>query len=262
MTATSRLQVVAMAFLAMVVLSIRVEGQLDALASPGRAAQAKSQEELDSYLEIVTEKDPLAIVLKVKSFSSAFPNSELLSAAYQLQLQAFELLNDFEGMLAAGEKALAGNADNLDTLLALAPAMASRAATRPDRVQLLAGAEAYAHRALDKIDTIRIPRKLALEQWNTQKKEMQSEAHGVLGVVAFQRGQFEQAINELERAISLSPKPEGVQFLRLGLALTAAGKKGNAEEKLRRAAELGPDSVHNLAVDQLKKLNDGGASAR
>jgi tetratricopeptide (TPR) repeat protein len=132
--------------------------------------------------------------------------------------------------------------------------MASRAAGRPDLVQVLSRAESYAHRALDGIDKVHVPRELSIEQWNLRRHEMQSEAHGVLGVVAYQRGQFQQAIGELEMAIGLAPNPEGVQFLRLGLALASAGKKGDAEQKLRRAAELGPDSVHNLALDELKKL--------
>jgi len=84
----------------------------------------------------------------------------------------------------------------------------------------------------------------------------------VLGVVAFQRSQFQPAIRELEMAISLVPRPQGVQFLRLGLALAAAGKKDDAEQTLRRAAELGPDPVRNGALDQLKKLSEGQRTLR
>ena len=140
---------------------------------------------------------------------------------------------------------------------ALAPAMANRAAGRPDRTQLLYQAEAYAHRALSGVDAVRVPREVSIEQWNARKHEMQCEAHGALGVVAFQRAQFPAAISELEMAITLAPSPDGVQFLRLGLALASAGKKNEAEQKFRRAAELGPDSVRNVATDQLKKLAGG-----
>jgi tetratricopeptide (TPR) repeat protein len=248
--------------LALVGMSSRLEAQFGPLASPGQAAQARSQDELDSYLEIVGATDDRMVVQKVKSFVSEFPKSELLGAAYQYQLQAFEQLNDFDGMLAAGEKALAADPNSLNTLLALAPAMANRAAARPDRVQLLSQAESYAHRALDGIDKIKVPRELSIEQWNIRKHEMQSDAHGVLGVVAFQGAQFQLAISELEIAITLAPRPEGVQFLRLGLALAAAGKKGDAEQKLRRAAELGPDPVHSAALNQLKKLNEGQRTPR
>jgi tetratricopeptide (TPR) repeat protein len=262
MTATNRCRLVLIFCLAMAGAPAHLEAQFGPLASPGQAAQARSQDELDSYLEIVGAADAGVVVQKVKIFVSAFPKSELLGAAYQYQLQAFEQLNDFDGMLAAGGKALATDPDSLNTLLALAPAMANRATARPDRVQLLAQAETYAHRALDGIDKIRVPRELSIEQWNVRKHEMQSDAHGVLGVVAFQRGQFQLAVSELEMAISLASPPQGVQFLRLGLALAAAGKKDGAEQNLRRAAELGPEPVRNVAMDQLKKVSEGQRTPR
>jgi tetratricopeptide (TPR) repeat protein len=262
MTATSPFRFALIFCLLLVGISVRLEAQFGPVASPGQAAQARSQEELDSYLEIVAATDAQVVVQKVRSFASEFSKSELLGAAYQYQLHAFERLNDFEGMLAAGGKALAADPDSLNTLLALAPAMANRAAARPDRVEMLAQAESYARRALGGIDKVRVPRELSMENWNTQKHEMQSEARGVIGVVAFQRGQFQQAISELEMAINLAPKPEGVQFLRLGLALASAGEKEDAEQKLRRAAELGPDSVQNMALDQLKRLTSGPPAPR
>jgi tetratricopeptide (TPR) repeat protein len=261
MTATSQVHITLFFCLALLAMPSDLHAQFGPLASPGQAAQARSQEELDSYLEVVSASDAHTVVGKVRAFVAAFPKSELLGAAYQYQLQAYERLNDFEGMMAAGEKALAADPDSLNTLLALAPAMANRAAGRPDRTQLLSQAESYAHRALDGIDKIRVPRELSIEQWNTRKHEMQSEAHGVLGVVAFQRGQFEPAVSELNTAISLAPKPEGVQFLRLGLALASAGKKNEAEKQLRHAAELGPDPVRNVALDQLKKLTGAPATS-
>ena len=262
MTATNCLGLVLVFCAALAGMSARLEAQFGPLATPGQAAQARSQDELDWYLEIVSATGPTVAVQKVKTFVAAFPKSELLGAAYQYQLQAFEQLNDFDGMLAAGGKALAADPDSLNTLLALAPAMANRASARPDRVQLLSQAESYARRALDGIDQIKIPRELSIEQWNIRKHEMQSDAHGVLGVVAFQRSQFQLAISELEMAISLVPLPQGVQFLRLGLALAAAGKKDDAEQRLRRAAELGPEPVRNVALDQLKKLSEGQRTLR
>jgi tetratricopeptide (TPR) repeat protein len=254
MTAINRRYLALVVGLAWVGVATCLQAQLGPASTPGQAAQARTQEELDVYLEIVSATDPRTVVQDANLLVTEFPKSELLGAGYQYQLQAFEQLNDFDGMLAAGQKALAADPDSLNTLLALAPAMANRAAGRPDRTQLLSQSEVYARRALNGIDKVRVPHELSIEQWYVRKHEMQSEAHGVLGVVAFQRGQFPAAISELEMAISLAPKPQGVQFLRLGLALASAGKKHEAEQTFRHAAELGPDSVRNVAADQLKKL--------
>ena len=238
-----------------------LQAQFGPLATPGQAAQARSQDELDWYLEIVSATGPTVAVQKVKIFVAAFPKSELLGAAYQYQLQAFEQLNDFDGMLAAGGKALAADPDSLNTLLALAPAMANRAAARPDRDQLLSQAESYARRALDEIDKIKIPRELSVEQWNIRKHEMQSDAHGVLGVVAFQRSNFSQpSANWKWRSALSRPRGGAVSPIRAGAG--CGGKKDDAEQRLRRAAELGPEPVRNVALDQLKKLNEGSERRR
>jgi tetratricopeptide (TPR) repeat protein len=233
---------------------VQLHGQSDSSADPGKAAQAKSQEEFDKYLEVVAAGGPEQVVGKVREFSAQFPQSELLAPAYQLEMHAFEQLNDFAGMLAAGRKALAGNPDNVGILLALAPAMASRAAGRADKVELLSQAEAYARKALTQIDATRLSKKTSMEQWSLQKRQMQAEAHGVLGTVALQRKQAKVAVEEFQTALNLTPKPQGIDYLRLGLALNASGARSDAQKNFRRAAELGPESVSTLAQEETRNL--------
>jgi tetratricopeptide (TPR) repeat protein len=233
-----------------------LEGQSDAVLDPGKAAQAKSQEEFDKYLEIVVAADPHQVIGKVDAFVSEFSQSELRSAAYQYKMHACEKLNDFDGMLAAGRKALLGNPDNVNILLALAPAMASRAAGRADRDQLLSQAEADAHLALEKLEATRLSRKVSVEEWTAQKHQMQSEAHGALGLVALQKKENQAAVREFSAAISLDPRPQGIQYLRLGMAFNALAASDDAAKNFRRAAELGPEPVQNLALKELKSLSD------
>jgi len=260
MAQTSTLRVFLIAMLAVIGGAPPVRAQFGSLVSPGQAAQARSQAELDAYLQIVQSTDAREVIRKVDAFASAYPGSELSGLAYQNQVRAFEQLNDFDGMLIAGEKALRANPDNLNTLLTLAPAMASRADHRPDSAQLLTQAEGDAHRALDGIEKTRLPHKITLEHWNLEKHQMQSQAHAVLGMVALQRGYPQAAIPEFQTAISLSPVPEGVQFLRLGLAFASINKKEDAVKSLRRSAELGPESVRALALVQIEKLRTSKSS--
>ena len=99
-----------------------------------------------------------------------------------------------------------------------------------------------------------IPRQLTLERWEIEKQAMQSKAHEALGTVALGRGRFRVAISELETAVSLTPPGVGVEFVALGKAYTAVGNKADAERVLRRAADLGPESVRKQALDELQKL--------
>jgi len=186
-----------------------LEAQFGSLPNPRQAPQARSQDELDSYLEIVTATEPRDVIRLVDAFVRKFSVSELLSSAYDVQLHAYERLDDFDGMLVAGRLSLSGSPNNLNTLLSLSSALANRAGHGPDRDRLLGEARGYAERALLGMDRIRISRKLPLEQLHVQKRQMQSEAHGVLGLVALQRGQSAAAVSELGSALTLATKPEG-----------------------------------------------------
>jgi len=239
-----------------------LHAQMGPLTSPGKAPQAKSQEELDAYLDVVTAVEPADVIRLTGAFAQKFSASELLSSVYQAQLHAYEQLDDFEGMLAAGRRSLAGSPDNLNTLLSLSSAIAKRAGSRPDRSRLLSEAKSYADRVLARLDTIRLSHKLSPEDWRAQKQQMQSEARGVLGLVALQSGRLAEALQELRSALTLAPAPQGVQYLQFGLAQVAAGEKQGAEETLRRAVALGPDSVRQLASDQLKRLERSAASSK
>jgi tetratricopeptide (TPR) repeat protein len=232
-----------------------LSAQSDVLVDPGKTAQAKSEEEFDKYLEIVTAQDAPQVIDKANAFVSQFPKSELVGAAYQYEVQAYQRLNNFDGLLTAGRQALLTNPNEVNSLLTLASAMASRAAGRPDREELLSQAEANARHALEEIEIQRISRKVSLQEWMVQKHQMQADAHGALGTVALQRGNTQTAVREFKTAIEIAPTPQGIQFLRLGLALALTPAKNEARENFRRAAELGPDPIRASAAEESKKLS-------
>jgi len=241
-------------WLALASLPSPVVAQFGPLLSPSQAPQARSQDELDAYLDITTTTHADDLVKEVNVFVSRFPKSELCGIAYQYQMHAFAQLNNFGGMLAAGRKALLANPDNLETLLTLAPAMADHGSQEPHQANLLAEAEEYARRALQGIEKTQIPRKLPLEHWDAEKRSMQAQAHEVLGVVTLKRGEHRTAVEELETAVRLDPDPPGVDFLRLGLAYASADTRQEAEKALRRAADLGPETIRKLALNELETL--------
>jgi tetratricopeptide (TPR) repeat protein len=252
-TRTTR-QLLVILFLACFVPRVYLNAQSDVLVDPTKTAQAKSEDEFDKYLEIVTATDAAQVIDKTNAFVSQYPKSELLGAAYQYQMHAYQLSNDFDGMLTAGRQALLRNSNDVNTLLTLASTMASRATGRPDREELLSQAEADARHALEEIETQRISRKVSLQEWTSQKHQMQADAHGALGTVALQRGNTQTAVREFKTAIEIAPHPQGIQFLRLGLALASTPAKNEARENFRRAAELGPDPIRRSAAEELKKL--------
>lgn len=249
--------VVALAALALAAADVRIRGQFGPLADPAHAPQAKSQQEFDAYLAILDAPDAHETIDRVEAFISKYPESELLATAYQHQMVSYQVLNEFEGMLRAGEKYLQLLPDNLNALLTLASAIPNGTATRPDAAELLAQAKEYARQALRILKRIRIPREISLKEWERLSRQMEAQAHEALGHVAFKRGQIDIAISDFEKATEINPEPQGKQFFRLGVAYAWARKKDLAERALRRAAELGPDLVRQRALQELNHLEDG-----
>lgn len=226
--------------------------QTGPLSSQAQVLQAKSQEEFDAYLQVVAANDPHTTLSLVHGFVSAYPASDLIGLVYQSEMHAFETLGDLYGELAAGRRALAALPDNLNTLLTLAPAIINHVSGGSHQDELVLEAEQYARRALAAIDKTRPPHEVALDAWDTQKRDMQSRCHEVLGVVAIHRQQPSVAIDEFQTALRLTQTPQGSQLLRLGIADKLAGRQADAEAAFRRAAELGPAQVRTLAEQQMR----------
>jgi tetratricopeptide (TPR) repeat protein len=239
-----------------------LEAQLGPLASPAYAPQAKTEEELDAYLQIATGREPQKVISNAENFASQYPQSMLLGTAYEYQMLAYEQANDFQGLLRAGEKALQLERDNVNTLLTLANAIPNYVDGRPDSTDLLRRAEDFARRALRGIDQLRVPLALPLEQWESMKGDMVARAHEALGLVATKRNQLPTAVSEFELAARDNPKPRGSQFYHLGTAYVAIGNKDRAEMALRRAVELGPPALRELAERELKQLTAQQSGAK
>jgi tetratricopeptide (TPR) repeat protein len=222
------------------------------LLNPLQGPQANSQEELDRVLDVVTATDPQAIVGMADRFVSSFPRSEFLGVILQYKMFACARTQNFECLVASGERALKVQRDNLNVLLTLGSAIADAA---DGRAELLTKAQGFAQGALERVGTIHIPHEISLECWRTLRGEMEAQAHEALGKIAVKQGRLETAIAEFEVAALKNPPPQGSQFLVLGTAYVSAGKTSEAKSALRRAAELGPEEVRKQASCALERLN-------
>ncbi len=250
------LSIVFVANLVFLETAVILHAQLGPLVSPIQAPQAKTQEELDIYLQIVTETDPSKIVREVENLAAKYPKSELLGTAYQYEMFAYQQLNNFEGLLEAGQKALKLQPKNVNTLLTLAAAIPEGAGQGPGANELLVQAENYARQALQELSRMRIPRRISMEQWRVMRDEMDSRAHEALGSNLMRRGRPGDAIAELKAAIQASPKPDGHQFYKLGVACAKDGDMRAARAAWENAAKLGPEEVRELVSKEAGMRKD------
>lgn len=236
--------------------------QFSPLRNPDQAPQAKTEDELDAYLEIVAASGPDTRIAKVQSFSKLYPESALLGVAYQYEMLAYAEQGAPNRVIEAGRKALPLLRDNLKTLLTLASAITNVATARPDAEPMLTEGEEYARRALARLVELQIPRELPLEEYERLRGEMESQAHEVLGQIAAKRGRWQDAVPEFRIAAESNPSPKGAQFFRLGAACAAVGSKDCAALAFRRAGQLGPEPIRRRVTEALQKLRVAGTDAR
>jgi tetratricopeptide (TPR) repeat protein len=187
--------------------------QFDLLVGPRQAPQAHSAQELDEYLEILEAPSDRERARLVEAFSQHHPDSELLGIAYQYEMLAYRGLNDYDGVVQSGEKALKLHPDNLNTLLILANTLPNRVAPGTVDDSKLAQAEQYARRVFEGIERMKLPRSVSPQRWQELHLEMEASAHEALGQVATKRGKLREAILEFERAVQQNPVLRGASFI-------------------------------------------------
>jgi tetratricopeptide (TPR) repeat protein len=214
------------------------------------AGQAKSREEFDAYLVVLTKTSPKEVISAAGDFEQLWPHSELLGQVLELQLNAYRSVGDSAHAILAGERALKAVPDNLVILGNLAYLIANSTSDP----QQLARAEEYARRELERSRTILAPKKISPEEWSENQSRLGSTAHAALGLVSYKRGDLAGAIREFETAVKLAPAPDPAQYYRLGILYRASGNQSKAVEMFHRAAETNDPTVRPLAERELKSL--------
>lgn len=230
------------------------QAQFSPFTGDRRTPQAKTQEELDLYLEVYTSSDPQEIVAQAERLEATHPDSEFLGLAFQHKMAAMRDLGDYDGVIKAGARALELIPGNLNTLITLATVIPNRVDGRTDREELLARARDYASAVLASLDTLMIPGEIPLEQWESRRAGLEAEAHEALGHVAVKGGDLGEALRQFKAAVDGNPRPKASQWYRLGGAYLMAGQPEKAIAPLRRAAESGDSAVRRLALDQLGRI--------
>lgn len=213
--------------------------------------QAKSPEEFDAYLVVLSKKTPAEVLSAGKEFARAWPHSELLAEVYELEMDAYRSLNDTAGSIEAGQKALQVAPDNVTVMANLAYILAD-GTTDAQHLDL---AQQYAHKALTILKTFHVSKRITPDQWNAIRRHAESEVHAALGLVAYKSGDSALAIREFEKSLNLAPAPNPLQYYRLGLLYQATGNKSKAVDMFQHAAQLNDSTIRHLAETHLQGLH-------
>jgi tetratricopeptide (TPR) repeat protein len=209
---------------------------------------------------------PLTDVPKKNQMGEAFvlkyPQSRYRMDVYSWLVKGYYGNGEIDKMEAAGEKELAIQPDDATTLAILGSTLPrAMNASTPEPLKRLLKAEQYSKRALELMPTLQKPVGLTDEQFATAKNQTSALAYSGLGLVAYRRGKYEDAIPSLEQSVKLDPNPDPVNYYLLGIAnekgshfddaITAFTKCASVPGGLQPTCKAGIEEVKKLATTQL-----------
>jgi tetratricopeptide (TPR) repeat protein len=185
-------------------------------AAPGPTA---SKEEVDAYnkwiADVKAAQDARQKINIGEAFLTTYPNSMYAGTVYGQLTVEYLNVNDVDKMLAAGEKALAADPNNVDVLPLLAFAIPRRNGTTAAQLNQAVG---YAKRAINLLSTMPAPAGMDEATFTKLKNSKLAQCRSGLGTAYFKTGQYDDAVTELSQATKLDPNPDPVDFYILGLA--------------------------------------------
>jgi uncharacterized protein HemY len=109
-----------------------------------------------------------------------------------------------------------------------------------------------ARTALDRLHILSVPPFTNSDVWVETKRSMLARAHLVLGQLFMTKGQYGDAVNEFEAAVTLAPS--GKAFLLLSQAYAKTNQTNDALTAATKALSLGPSAVSDMAAREIAAL--------
>ncbi len=237
------------------------------LSLPSRQAMEERAAALD-VLQTQKPEDRLALA---DEFFRMYPNSPFLSRVQLAAAEAYRMLRNFEKAIEFGEKVLAKEKGDFVARILVAESLAEGTLpSQPGSQERYQKAEKLAREALQMIprayaDGSR-PLSVSVEDFNRQRRYVESQPRATLGFLHLLRGKNAQAAEELRQSIALNQlSPNGTDYLRLAVALVRQNEWRAAKAVLEKGAELG-GSASVLAREYLvtveKRLGEQKSSGK
>jgi tetratricopeptide (TPR) repeat protein len=200
----------------------------------------------------VQKKDQLA-----DDFVQKYPQSRYRVEVYKWKVAAYSSLGQIDKMEAAADKELALEPNDPQMLTIIGSNLPRvMNANTPDSQKRLDKAEKYCNKALEILPTLTKPANVSDEVFVAFKNQTAAMASSGLGLVAFRRGKYADAIPHLEQAIKLESQPDPVNLFVLGVCNEKASHFDDAVYAFTKCASItsGLQATCKAAIDEAKKL--------
>ena len=197
-----------------------------------------------------------------EEFLQKYPQSRYRPEVYALLVRGYLSLNQVDKMEVAGDKEIEMNPNDAQTLAIVGSTLPRvMGASTPEPQKRLDKAEQYSKKALEVLPTLVKPTELSDADFLKAKDQTSALAYSGLGLVAFRRQKFAEAIPNFEQAVKLDPVPDPVNFYLLGIsnektshfddAVSAFTKCAAVPGALQATCKTGADEAKKMATTQL-----------
>jgi tetratricopeptide (TPR) repeat protein len=185
--------------------------------------------------------DPAAQIKLGEAFVKTYPASTHLTTVYSALALDYLTTNDSDKMIAAAQKAIEIDPDNVDALSLTVWAMARTVdGDSPGATAEFAKLQSYGHHAIVLLATLQKPGGLDDAAFTAAKNDNLSMCHSGLGLIDLKLGDAQDAVSELRQAVALAGTPDPVDYFVLGHAYDAVGQFDDAETAFSKCAADGP----------------------
>jgi tetratricopeptide (TPR) repeat protein len=203
-----------------------------------------------------TKKDQVA-----QDFLQKYPQSRYLPEIYNWQVKFYYGKGDVDKMEEAADKQLAVYPNDPQTLAIVGAALPrawNASLTQEQKEKRLNKAEKFSQKALDLLPTVPKPEGMPDAAFTELRNETYALAYSGLGLVAFRRGKFGDAIPDLEKAVKADPQqPDPVNYYVLGKANEQASHFDDAVAAFTKCAAI-PSGIKDTCtkgIEEAKKLS-------
>jgi tetratricopeptide (TPR) repeat protein len=238
------------------------------LAWAQKAPQAKSQKEVEALMAINSAKTPDDRLKAIDNVLTKYADTEFKPMLLQMAMQTAEQKGDFAQTTFYAQQILDADPKSAFANVTMASELARH--TREfdlDKEEKLAKAEKFAAAAIANAPNQPKPRPdITDDQWNGIKKDLASQAHEALGMIASLRKKYDVAITEFKTAADTAATADPATWVRLAQAYMDAGKLDEASAAVDKAlsAPNVTDQVKQIAQAkkaEIAKKRAGGSAA-
>lgn len=205
--------------------------------------QAKTPAEYDAYLDVLDGP----VLQNGAAFERDFPQSSLRLPVCELMAREWRSQGRREQAIAAAERGLKIAPDYVPLLVEVADLLANGS----QGLDRAAYAAAY---ALELLDRVKAPLRVAPEEWTAVVARLRARAYTAIGMVQFKKDDRAGALKAFKAALATGTGDDPILHYRMGRLYAFNGQNAEARRELEQAALSSDKALRDLAKKALAEL--------